>query len=80
MEEEKKKEKRGQRPAEKKEIKKKEKDSEREEEKKRDREKERVREKKKERSCDPATFPLTNIDLFFLLSAAQIPQRGSKYD
>lgn len=27
-----------------------------------------------------ATFPLTNIGLFFLLSAAQIPQRGSKYD
>lgn len=27
-----------------------------------------------------ATFPLTNIGLFFLLSAAQIPQRGSKYN
>jgi len=36
--------------------------------------------KEKGRWRHSATFLLTNIGLFFLLSAAQIPQRGSKYD
>jgi len=42
--------------------------------------KKRKKKKEKGRWRHSATFPLTNIGLFFLLSAAQIPQRGSKYD
>lgn len=46
------------------------------------REKKKQKKKREERKVvrHPATFLLTNIGLFFLLSAAQIPQRGSKYD